>query len=143
MLLDEIKETIKKNLPAQVSEELQTYLREANADKQENETLKKQIENLAKELSNIKTDNARIAQLDDDRKKLYSDRQAFEIEKREFQIRTLNEKYNDVKSLMHDVFRNQRMVYKKTGQTNYTDYGPGGSQSGNEGICATTEVIEE
>ena len=52
------------------------------------------------------------------------------------------EKYSDVKSLMHDVFRNQRLVFRTTGGNNNVPLvDPSGYQTGT-GIAHKDEVTE-
>lgn len=119
-MFEEIKEIVRKNLPAQVSEELQNYLSEADEAFETNHNLQKEIKVLQKELSKLSKLDSQKESIKADREELKEEiaifekeKNKFEIEKREYKISCLNEKYADVKSLMHDVFRNQRIVYRK------------------------------
>ena len=143
-MLEELRETIRKNLPAQVSEQLQHYLLEANAAKKENIELIEENKHLKILISKHEGQQVDLLKLNNDRVTLKEDRQKFEIERRDERLKVMIEKYNDVRSLMHDVFRNQRMIYKSQEQGSVSVFTPQGYPTQQPSNSTTeTEMIQE
>ena len=112
-MIEDIKQVIQKNLPEQVSKELKQRLEDGETAiarvKMLEESTGKLMETV-KELEKFDRDKMQLAS---GQASLEHERQKFEIEKRDWKIKEMEGKYNDVKSLMHDVFRNQRIVYRR------------------------------
>ena len=143
-MIEDIKKIIEDNLPTQVSKQLQEYLADYNANKEIITKLREQkaeLEELNKELlqkSQFISDYHKKA------KKLSEDLQKWEIEKREYKITELECKYNDVRSLMHDVFRNKTLTYETNENFNKNYYNQQGSYcTDNHDNHKTTTVKED
>ena len=142
-MFDEIKEAIRKNLPSQVSEELQEYLSELEDAKDERNRLKKSCEGYLERINKLEKIDRDVAELIEGQKTLEKERQVFEINKREMEIQLLKEKYNDVKSLMSDVFRNKKLMYYKTKNGTVPVMRDGYVQQEQTSSSTVTEVTEE
>jgi len=143
-MIDEINKAIKESLPQKIGEELQTELAQLALLREQVKAFTKTVEENNLEISRLRQIEKRAQSLDALEARLQKDIMKFETDKRDLHIELLKEKYTDVKSLMHDVFRNQKMVYQKYGSTDavYEDqYGT--KHTFPVANNSTTEIVEE
>lgn len=147
-MIEEIKEAIKKNLSSQVADELQVVLERYQKQEELISKLEEENSDLSHKVYKYEPFYQKAVELDKQFNELDNNKRAFEIEKLEYKIETQEEKYNDVRSLMSDVFRNQRMVYKTSGfsSNSKTIIDGQGFQNhvvDNETSESTTEKVED
>ncbi len=111
-LMKDIQEAVKKALPAHLSEELQHVLQIGKAAMADVDKLRKENAKLQTEVDRLKPFELRDNEVRNRSTILDAEKQKFEVDKRDYKITVLEQKYTDVRTLMHDVFRNQRIVYQ-------------------------------
>ena len=121
-MTEDIQKAIEKNLPAAVGTELQKRLARTDALERELESSKARCDKYYKDITELDHLRREKEQIEKDRECLEKDKLRFEILQRDTHIKLLKEKYDDVRSLMHDVFRNQQLVWKTTSSTTHNGH---------------------
>lgn len=116
-MLDQIQEVVRKNLPAEVGEQLKQFMKEAEARAYDLKTAVKQCDDLAKKLAdasaqiiNLTSQLNTAGDLAKREKEVTARENKLEVTMAQAEARSAERALNSVQGLVETVFRNPRIV---------------------------------